>query len=119
MVGEELARRSEPELLTGGVLTVRVTDPAWGRMILKLSGRIVPALNRAVGMNLVRRINFQTRSEFKKERPAAPARPKAVLEPPPESVSRAAASISDPELRAIVERSAASYLRARERRERS
>src|SRR3972149_7964031 len=60
VVGPEIARRSEPETLEDGVLTVRVTDPAWGKMILKLQGRIVPALNRAVGKGLVRRINFPT-----------------------------------------------------------
>jgi hypothetical protein len=117
-VGEELARRSEPEFLSAGVLTVRVTDAAWGRMILKLSGRIITALNRAVGMNLVRRINFQTRTEFRKER--APLRPKVVRsnEPPPASVARAAESITDPELRELVSRSAANYLRAQHQRRR-
>src|SRR3990172_4466672 len=49
VVGPEIARRSEPETLENGVLTVRVMDPAWGKMILKLQGRIVPALNRALG----------------------------------------------------------------------
>lgn len=118
-VGEELARRSEPEFLSAGVLTVRVTDAAWGRMILKLSGRIISALNRAVGMNLVRRINFQTRTEFRKAR--EPRRPAVVRAsgPPPPSVVRAAESIEDPELRELVSRSAANYLRAQQQRNRS
>ena len=119
VVGDELARRSEPELLSGGVLTVRVTDAVWGRMILKLSGRILPALNRAMGTNLVRRINFQTRSQFRKERPPRLEIPAVSTEPAPEAVVRAAASIRDPELREIVERSAANYLRAQRHRRRS
>ncbi len=64
VVGQEIARRSEPEALESGVLTVRVTDPAWGKMILKLQGRIVPALNRALGKGLVRRINFVKRDKL-------------------------------------------------------
>ena len=39
VVGDEIARRAEPEALEGGVLTVRVTDPAWGQMVVKLQGQ--------------------------------------------------------------------------------
>ncbi|MGH9319939.1 MAG: DUF721 domain-containing protein [Vicinamibacteria bacterium] len=120
VVGEGLARRSEPEALAEGVLSVRVTDPAWGRMLLKLQGRIIPALNRAVGMNLVRRINFVRRDSL--SRPDSdtfsPPEP-APLGPPPESVMKASEAVSDPELRALVRRSASLYLRARDDRKRS
>jgi hypothetical protein len=113
VVGEDLARHAEPEALADGVLTVRVIDPAWGRMILKLQGRIIPALNRSLGLGLVRRINFARRERLVEERPArrAVAEP-APLEPPPESVLRAADGIGDAELRDMVTRSAARYLQA-------
>jgi len=117
VVGPEIARRSEPETLENGVLTVRVMDPAWGKMILKLQGRIVPALNRAVGKGLVRRINFTKRDKLQNPAPIAPAPEKSVaLGPPPESVIRASQGISDEELRAAVRKSASLYLRAREDR---
>ena len=119
VVGPEIARRSEPETLEGGVLTVRVTDPAWGKMILKLQGRIVPALNRAVGKGLVRRINFTKRDKLQNPASSAPV-PQAfvALGPPPESVMRASEGISNEELRAAVRKSASLYLRAREDRRR-
>ena len=119
VVGQEIARRSEPEVLESGVLTVRVTDPAWGKMILKLQERIVPALNRALGKGLVRRINFVKRDKLLNpatEMPAAETR--TALGPPPESVMRASDGISDEELRDAVRKSASLYLRAREERSR-
>jgi hypothetical protein len=119
VVGPEIARRAEPETLENGVLTVRVTDPAWGKMILKLQGRIVPALNRAVGKGLVRRINFTKRDKLQNPVSFAPAPEKSVaLGPPPESVIKASEGISDEELRAAVRKSASLYLRAREDRRR-
>lgn len=117
IVGHELARRSEPEALSEGVLTVRVTDAVWGQMIYKLQARIIPALNRTIGSSLVRRINFTKRSRL--EGPTAErARPVRDTEPPPPPplVAEAAKSIEEPELRELVLRSAANYLHARERR---
>jgi hypothetical protein len=120
VVGEELARRSEPESLSGGVLTIRVTDPAWGRMILKLQGRIVPALNLALGTGLVQRINFVTRERLRGEMEAkvATSSSRASADEPPENVMRALEAIANEELREMVKRSAALYLRAREERKR-
>jgi hypothetical protein len=120
VVGPEIARRSEPESLENGILTVRVTDPAWGKMILKLQGRIVPALNRAVGKGLVRRINFTKRDKLQNSESSAAAPPVEVAPgAPPESVMRASEGISDEELRAAVRKSASLYLRAREDRRRT
>jgi len=88
-------------------------------MILKLQGRIVPALNRALGKGLVRRINFTKRDKLQNPVSIAPAPEKsAALGPPPESVIRASEGISDEELRAAVRKSASLYLRAREDRRR-
>lgn len=116
VVGRELARRSEPEALSQGVLTIRVTDPVWGKMIYKLQDRIIPALNRAMGSSLVRRINFTKRSRLERAPVAnetGRGEPEAV--PPPASLVKAAESIREPELRDLVLRSAARYLDARAR----
>jgi len=119
VVGPEIARRSEPEALENGVLTVRVTDPAWGKMILKLQGQIIPALNRAVGKGLVRRVNFTKRDKLQQtESSVAAPQVEVALGPPPESVMRASEGISDEDLRAAVRKSASLYLRAREDRRR-
>ena len=120
VVGRELARRSEPEALSQGVLTVRVTDVVWGQMIYRLQNRIVPKLNRAVGMTLVRRINFTKRSrlhglpqtEVKEVGERAPLVPPAELSAP-------ASGIEDPDLRELVLQSAARYLKAKEQRRRT
>lgn len=118
-VGTELARRSEPEALKDGVLTVRVTDAVWGKSIYKLQHEIVPAVNAVLGGRLVRRINFTKKSRL--QRPAPTETPEASLrdnaEPPP-SVVRAAANIEDDELRSMVLASAARYLAAKDRRKR-
>ena len=120
VVGHELARRSEPEALSEGVLTVRVLDPVWGKMIYRLQDRIIPALNRAVGTSLVRLINFTRRSQLRSS-----ATPEERVEPAPETTRapaerlvEAAKSIEDDELRELVLRSATHYLGAREKRRR-
>jgi hypothetical protein len=118
-VGEDLARRSEPEALSHGVLTVRVTDAAWGKMIARLQERIIPALNRALGKRMIRRINFTKRERLlRPETEVAHSRKRQPLPAPPESIVRAAESIPDPELRRLVGESAARYLSAREERRR-
>ncbi|HSF17271.1 MAG TPA: DUF721 domain-containing protein [Vicinamibacteria bacterium] len=120
-VGVELARRSEPDSLNDGVLTVRVTDPAWGRMLMKLGQRIVPRLNHALGVRLVRRINFKTVSRLEQAPMASlpsdsgPRSSGAVL---PESVAKVVDSIQDSEIREIVGRTAARYFAARKNAER-
>lgn len=112
-VGHELARRSEPEALSEGVLTVRVTDPVWGKMIHELQDRIIPALNRAMGSTLVRRINFTRKSQLERAPQGAAQKARerdtAAL---PESLVAAASGIEDAELRELVLRSAAHYLGA-------
>jgi hypothetical protein len=114
VVGEDLARHAEPEALADGVLTVRVTDPAWGRMVLKLQSRIIPALNRSLGLGMVRRINFARRERLVHARPArSRVQEAARVAPAPESVVLAADRIGDPELRDAVTRTAARYLHAR------
>jgi predicted nucleic acid-binding Zn ribbon protein len=118
-VGRELALRSEPDSLTDGVLTVRVTDLAWGKMIARLEKKIVPAINRACGSHLVRRINFTKRSHLMltpAPKPAARARAAAK---PPRAITTAAERIEDEELKALVTRTAAHYLRAQSERGRT
>lgn len=120
VVGGELARRSEPEALSQGVLTVRVTDPVWGKMIYKLQDRIIPALNRAIGSSLVRRINFTKRSrlegELARRHEVERRREPPESAVPPTEIVAAADGIDEPELRELVLRSAAHYLKAREHR---
>ena len=120
VVGQELARRSEPEALSEGVLTVRVIDVVWGQMIYRLQNRIVPKLNRAIGMTLVRRINFTKRSRLH-GLPQTEVKEVGERTPlvPPAELSALASGIEDPDLRELVLQSAARYLKAKERRRRT
>ena len=116
-VGEELALRSEPESLAERVLTVRVSDERWGRMIIRLSRDIIPVLNQLVGLPVVRQINFVKRQlplPGKDMLRGLTSNPLPLQEPPlAESVAQYIASIADKELRTIVTKSAARYLGSR------
>ncbi len=120
VVGRELARRSEPEALSEGVLTVRVIDVVWGQMIYRLQDRIVPKLNKAIGMTLVRRINFTKRSHLQ-GLPEVEVKDVAERTPlvPPGGLNASASGIEDPDLRELVLQSAARYLKAKEQRRRT
>ncbi len=118
VVGFELARRAEPEALSQGVLTVRVTDATWGKMIHRLQDRIAPELNRAIGMKLVHRINFTKRSRLERPPPVEEKKMSDVEPEAPPGIVEASKAIADPELRTLVVRSAARYSRAREERRR-
>jgi len=120
VVGRELARRSEPEALSEGVLTVRVIDVVWGQMIYRLQDRIVPKLNKAIGMTLVRRINFTKRSHLQ-GLPEVEVKDVGERTPlvPPAGLNASASGIEDPDLRELVLQSAARYLKAKEQRRRT
>ncbi len=120
VVGRELARRSEPEALSEGVLTVRVTDVVWGQMIYRLQDRIVPKLNRAIGVTLVRRINFTKRSRLHglPETAVEEVGERARLEPPAE-LSALAYGIEDHDLRDLVLQIDARYLKENYHRSRT
>ena len=114
VVGTHLARRSEPEALLNGVLTVRVTEAEWGKMIYRVQDRIVPALNNALGGVVVKRINFtkRRRLEFQANVAKTVLPRKSKPSPPPDVLIAAANHIQDGELREVVLKSATRYLRA-------
>ena len=116
VVGESLAGKAEPYRLHQGVLTVRVADVRWGKMIVQMAPEIVPKLNAILGFRLVRRINFARYSGepvlIGEPRRAAPGLDReAVPTPkPPQSIQRAAAELPDSELGEILSRVAARSL---------
>jgi hypothetical protein len=116
-VGSELATRSEAASFEDGVLTIRVTDAAWGRMIMKLQAEIRSRLNAAMGFRAVKRIRF-VRDGKPLSVPAPPPAEDSPLGPvePPESLRQAAEGLQDAELGELMLRTAARYLAAQERR---
>lgn len=122
IVGTELALRSEPTSLGGGVLTVRVSEAVWGRMILKLQRDIVERLHGLVGTDAVGRIQF-LRDGAKpwgggKPPTLMPKRKQITPEPLPAHLTEEARSIEDEGLRDLVTRTAARYLTAQADRRR-
>jgi hypothetical protein len=115
-VGEEIARRSEPASFERGLLTVRVEEPAWGRVIVRMQSQITTQLNQALGQPLVRKLRFvKDGVAVHAPEPAPP--PRAPL-PDVELSSflwQASEAIPDPELREVVRRAAAHYLAAHRR----
>jgi hypothetical protein len=115
LVGGELAIRSEPASLGDRLLTVRVADAAWGRMILKLQREIVSRINQAVEPDLVRRIQFIRDGKAPWDSSAPPFVKKEETSQPVEAepsalILEAASTIEDSELRSQLTRTAARYL---------
>jgi hypothetical protein len=118
-VGRDLAARSEPVSLENGVLTVRVEDAAWGRMILKLQREIRTRLNEAMGMGTVKRVRFMKDGEaVRRLEPEEPADRAGEAFEPPESIISAAEAVEDPALRSFLIRTASRYLAAQAGRRR-
>ena len=124
VVGRELALRSEPVSLEGGLLTVRVLDAVWGRMILKLERNILPRIGKIVELGLVRRIQFirdgvpPWKKEALPEGPESSRRIAAETDKLPEPIVEAARAVSDHELRSLLTRTASRYLAAQAARRR-
>ena len=112
-VGGELAARSEPASLQDGILTVRVEDVAWGRMIMKLQNEIRPRLNKAMGFRAVKRIRFVIDGKpILKPVPETRSRPTPEPVAPSPAILDAAADIGDDGLREAVVLTATRYLAA-------
>ena len=98
LLGDRIARRTEPGPLQGGVLTVFVASAPWAQELSLLSGEL---LERLKSLKLkIDSVRFRVRqvqgvTAQAKRRPAA----RAVL--PPELQERVAA-VSDPELRQVI-----------------
>jgi hypothetical protein len=126
VVGTELARRSEPISLGECILNVRVTDAAWGRMILRLQRDILPRLSKTLGPDRVRRIRFIKDGEplWGDETMLCPhfggtsALDRRPIAGTPLQIEEAATTIRDADLRALVTRTASRYLAARAARRR-
>ncbi len=126
MVGMELARRSEPISLSECILNVRVTDAAWGRMIMRLQRDILLRLQKTVGPDRVRHIRFVKDGEplWGDETMSRPdidgvsvSDGEQIAETSTQ-ILEAATMIRDPGLRALVTRTASRYLAAQAARRR-
>ncbi len=60
VVGEEIAKKTEPLFMGSGLLLVRVTDPLWAQHISLQKRKIINALNRRAGTRVLKDLRFQT-----------------------------------------------------------
>jgi hypothetical protein len=126
IVGKELAIRSEPASLEDRILTVRVSDAAWGRMIMKVQGRIHPRLSDTLWAGAVQRIRFVKDGKplWDSGLPPGASDPEKVpeVDENPEEVPGllldAARNIEDSDFRAHLIQTASRYLRAQAYRRR-
>lgn len=77
VVGEANARRSWPDQVRDGVLSVIAANPAWAQELTLLKGQILERLRERLGSDIIKDIRFSA-SRRRARRPAhAPQRPRA------------------------------------------
>lgn len=85
VVGQEVAQRTRPGLISRGRLTVLVADSVWLQQLTMLKPRLIEALNRRLGDPLVQDLFFRVETlPPAAVRPLAPPPPPA--EPPPQVI---------------------------------
>jgi predicted nucleic acid-binding Zn ribbon protein len=105
VVGVAAARKSWPEHLQDGVLTVGVSDHAWLEQLHLLAPQILARYTQVLGKGLVKEIVFHFASRRRKKNTAPPevvllhptAKDRLPVTPLPEQLL---AEVADPELRA-------------------
>jgi hypothetical protein len=110
VVGDELARRTEPISIERGLLRVAVPDGRWRLALHRMRREILARLRDAAGSLAPRQLGFTVRPLPPPPEPAPPAPAAAVAREVPGPVVQAAAAIPDPELRARFLDAAGRYL---------
>jgi len=106
VVGEDLCRRAQPDLIRGSVLWVRVSDSIWMQQLNLTRTVLLAKLNERLGEDKLTDIRFRIDATLGRRKPAA-----QVQEPPP-PVDRARltqaealfAGLADEELRKTLRR---------------
>ncbi len=85
VVGQEVAQRTRPGLISRGRLTVLVADSVWLQQLTMLKPRLIEALNRRLGDPMLQDLFFRVETlPPAAVRPPAPPPPPA--EPPPQVI---------------------------------
>lgn len=116
-VGLDLSRRTEILAVEGGTLRVRVPDARWRKVLHRMQPEILARLGEVAGPLAPRRLGFVEGGMA--DLPAAEARAHSapsMAGPCPPAVTKGAAAIADPELRARFLESAGRYLARSSRR---
>jgi predicted nucleic acid-binding Zn ribbon protein len=123
VVGEANARRSWPERVEGGVLTVAAANAAWAQELSLLKSEILDRLRERLGGEVVKDIRFRpTRrpssrpaaTSQSRRRPRGPALAEVVVDRQASAaIERLAAEVGDPELRESLRRAMLKMARLR------
>jgi hypothetical protein len=114
-VGRELARRTEVLAVEGRALRVRVPDARWRKVLHRMQPQILGQLRLIAGDLAPMRLGFTegpVAAAVEPEENRAIDAPRVTPAAPPD-LAEQAASIADPEIRALFLRSAALYLKRR------
>jgi hypothetical protein len=99
LVGDRVARRTEPGALAGGVLTIHVASAPWAQELSLLTTELLARL-KPLGLPIVS-VRFRVRQQI--QGPAAqPKRRPAARASLPEELKQRVDSIDDPELRQVI-----------------
>jgi hypothetical protein len=99
LLGDRVARRTEPGSLVGGVLTVYVASAQWAQELSLLSNEL---LERLKPLNLIiNSVRFRVRQQIHSS-PAASKRRPAARAPMPNELRQRVEAVDDPELRRVI-----------------
>ncbi|MBF0147460.1 MAG: DUF721 domain-containing protein [Magnetococcales bacterium] len=101
-VGEQMARHSQPERLTNGLLTVRVDSPVWATQMIHMKPGLLAAIQKCSPDSRIRDLRLiqgtlRTSIDNRVQRPAEQLPPPLPEES--DKATRMVASVSDPDLR--------------------
>lgn len=99
LLGDRIARRTEPGPLSGGILTIYVASAPWAQELSLLSSEL---LERLTPLKLkIGAVRFRVRQQIQGPAPQPKRRPAARAPLPPQLEAKVA-SVEDPELRQII-----------------
>ena len=99
IVGDRVARRTEPGGISGGVLTIYVASAPWAQELSLLSAELLERL-KPLRLSMTS-LRFRIRQEIAGPAPA-PKRAPAARAPIPAELRERLQSVTDPELRAVI-----------------
>jgi hypothetical protein len=100
LLGDRVARRTEPGALSGGVLTIYVASAPWAQELSLLTTEL---LERLKPLNLrVSSVRFRVRQQIQGPAAARLKRRAAARAPLPAELQQRVAAVDDPELRQVI-----------------
>jgi hypothetical protein len=100
LLGDRVARRTEPGALSGGVLTIYVASAPWAQELSLLTNEL---LERLKPLNLrIASVRFRVRQQIQSSAAARLKRRPAARAPLPPELAQRVEAVADPELRQVI-----------------